>query len=355
MGVLMIDVIIPIYKPDKEFYKLLERVLLQTIVPQRIIIMNTEAEGFMTKDIINEMHEHLGRHRRFNINLQPSSAKQQSIRQQQFPGQQQFLELQIEVIAAGKTVLADIISVNKNEFDHGKTRHKASKFSKADFIIYMTQDALPKDKYLIERMIRPFEEEQTAVVYARQTAKEDADAIEIYTRIFNYPEKSIKKTKEDISLLGVKTFFSSNVCAAYRRTVYNELGGFNKKMIFNEDMLFAANVINNGYAVYYNAEAVVYHSHNYSWIQQFKRNFDIGVSQKEHSSVFEGISSEKEGITLVKNLLNFLAGRKEYFLAADFIIQCVFRYAGYFLGRHYNILPKKLILISTMNKNYWNK
>lgn len=38
-----------------------------------------------------------------------------------------------------------------------------------------------------------------------------------------------------------KTFFCSNVCAMYRRSIYEKLGGFVKHTIFNEDMIFAEN------------------------------------------------------------------------------------------------------------------
>lgn len=69
--------------------------------------------------------------------------------------------------------------------------------------------------------------------------------------------------------MGIKTYFCSDVCAAYNRKKYIENGGFVKKAIFNEDMLYAAKVIQNGESIYYNAEARVIHSHNYNFMQQF--------------------------------------------------------------------------------------
>ena len=51
-----------------------------------------------------------------------------------------------------------------------------------------------------------------------------------------------------------------------------------------------------GKAVAYCAEAVVLHSHNYTGIQQFKRNFDLGVSQADHPEIFQAARSESEGI-----------------------------------------------------------
>ena len=54
------------------------------------------------------------------------------------------------------------------------------------------------------------------------------------------------------------------------------------------------------YAIAYVADAKVIHSHNYNCTQQFKRNFDLAVSQADHPEVFGGIRSESEGIRLVK-------------------------------------------------------
>ena len=46
-----VDVLIPVYKPDRRFARLLQMLKKQTVVPDRIIIMNTEkaywnAEGY---------------------------------------------------------------------------------------------------------------------------------------------------------------------------------------------------------------------------------------------------------------------------------------------------------------------
>ncbi len=67
--------------------------------------------------------------------------------------------------------------------------------------------------------------------------------VEAYTRIFNYPKESRIKSKEDLPKLGIKTFFCSNVCAAYRKSEYNALGGFPLHTIFNEDMIFASHLL----------------------------------------------------------------------------------------------------------------
>ena len=44
-------------------------------------------------------------------------------------------------------------------------------------------------------------------------------------------------------------------------------------------MVYAGNLCQKGYAIMYVPEAGVIHSHNYTCMQQFHRNFDLGVSQ----------------------------------------------------------------------------
>ena len=72
----------------------------------------------------------------------------------------------------------------------------------------MTQDAMPKDDRLIEKLVEPLQGE-VAVAYARQLPREDSTPVESYTREFNYPAKSRIKSAADLDSLGIKTFFCS--------------------------------------------------------------------------------------------------------------------------------------------------
>ena len=171
--------------------------------------------------------------------------------------------------------------------------------------------------------------------------------------MFNYPQQSRYKTLDDLKELGIKTFFCSNVCAAYRRDIYDKLGGFVHHTIFNEDMIYAASMIRAGYAVAYEAGAQVIHSHDYTNVEQLRRNFDLGVSQAEHPEVFADIPSEAEGRKFVAQTWQFLKDHKRLYRFPAFCLQCAFKYAGYLLGRHYKKLPRALVLKITANKQYW--
>ena len=149
----------------------------------------------------------------------------------------------------------------------------------------MTQDALPENIFLLSALLKAFSDPEVGAAYARQLPKKDCSEVERYTRRFNYPEESRTKSAEDLPELGVKTFFCSNVCAAWRRDTYLKLGGFEKKTVFNEDMIFAGRLIQAGGKIAYCADARVIHSHNYHAVQQFHRHFDLAVSQTMHPEV----------------------------------------------------------------------
>ena len=134
-----------------------------------------------------------------------------------------------------------------------------------------------------------------------------------------------------------------------------ELGGFPKKAIFNEDMVYTASLMKTGYKVAYVAEAKVFHSHDYTALQQFRRNFDLGVSQKQHPEVFEDVKSENEGIKLVKDTAKYLRIRKKSYLIPKLIWISGFKFMGYQLGKRYDLLPIDIIYKCSMNKEYWKE
>ena len=305
-----IDVIIPIYKPGKDLFTLLEMLRQQTIPIQNIILMNTEEKYF-----------------------------EQLVYGTKFKEQYRNVK---------------VFHLSKKEFDHGRTRRMGVRKSDADIFVMMTQDAVPADKYLLEKLTANLKDGDVAAAYARQLPKEDCSVEEQFSRSFNYPEQFRMKSAQDLKQLGIKTYFCSNVCAAYRRDIYDKLGGFVKRTIFNEDMIYAAGAIQSGYKIAYEPEARVYHSHNYTNMQQLHRNFDLGVSQAEHPEVFANVPSESEGKKMVKQTVTYLRRNHMMRRIPHFLMQCVCKYAGYLLGKHYRMLPRKWILLLTDNKEYWN-
>lgn len=299
-----VDVLIPVYRPDGKLTELLKRLKMQNYPIHRVILMNTE-----------EKH---------------------------FPAELTGIWDRVEVY-----------HLAKEEFDHGGTRDRGVRMSTADLVVCMTQDAMPADETLIEELVKPFDDPEVWADYARQLPNEDCREVEKYTRSFNYPEQSMVKTKEDLDRLGIKTFFCSNVCAAWRREKYLELGGFVKHTIFNEDMILAGTMIKQGGKIAYCAKAKVIHSHNYSAFQQFHRNFDLAVSQTMYPEVFGGIRSESEGIKLVKKSLSYCIKIGKPWLMIQVVTQSAGKLLGYKMGQRYRSLPMWLILRCTMSPSFW--
>ena len=302
-----VSVVIPTFRPDRrEFERVVKSLETQTKKPDEIIVIHTESAG---EDV-------------------SALQRRKGIR---------------------------FISVPQEDFDHGGTRNLGWKQAEGEYVVFMTQDAIPADEELIDRLISPFKEPDVAVTYARQTPRKGCRLAERYSRAFNYPAESRKKTAADLEELGIKTYFCSDVCAAYRKDYLRVLGGFPEPVIFNEDMITAARIIRSGKAVYYAADAVVRHSHNYSGVRQFRRNFDLGVSQADYPEIFEDVPSEGEGIRMVRKTAAFLIEKKRPWLIIPLIWQSGCKYLGYRFGKHYRKLPQRLVMAFTMNRPYWEK
>lgn len=305
-----VDVIIPVYKPGEQLKELFLRLLSQDMPIQRIIIVNTEKKYWKEE-----------------------------------PYRPMFQD---------KETVLSVYHVSKEEFDHGGTRHMGILKSNAKICLCMTQDALPEDSHLIRCLVSALiSKEYVVAAYARQLPTKKCGTLERYTRMFNYPEQSRIKTKADLDELGIKTYFCSNVCAAYKRELYLKLGGFIKKTIFNEDMIFAGTAIKAGFSIAYAADARVIHSHNYTGMEQLHRNFDLAVSQADHPEIFSGIRSEGEGLRLVRQTAGYLVREKKGYLLPELVVKSGFKYIGYRLGKAYRSLPRWMIRKLTMNEAYW--
>ena len=299
-----VEAVIPVYKPGRELFRILKRLDGQKYPLTRIHLMHTTDGEELTR----------------------------------------LPQIDIPV---------EIHPLVTDEFDHAATRHHGFSLCQSDFILCMTQDAVPVDGHLTENLLAAFDDESCGLAYARQVARKEHGAIEQYTRRFNYPDEDRLQNLDTLEELGIKAYFCSDACALYKRELYEQLGGFEQPAIFQDDMVYAYNLIRAGYSVRYQAGARVYHSHRYTLRQQFKRNFDLGVSQAQHPEIFAAVSSASEGKRLVAGTAEYLI-RHHHFLSLPYLVAVSgAKWLGYKAGHHYRHLPSALIRSFTMNKNYW--
>lgn len=303
-----ISVIIPTLNAGQQFQLLLEKLQQQTIRPYELIIVD-------------------------------SSSEDNTIRYATDAG-------------------AKIVSVERSQFDHGGTRNFAASYATGDILLFMTQDVLPVDNKLLEHLAAPLMKDISsngvAYCYARQIADESGHPLEKLARANNYPAESAIKSYDDIEQYGIKTFFCSNACSAIRREVFEEMGGFQSPVIFNEDMFMAAKCILSGMKIAYCADAMVYHTHRYTVKQQFKRFFDNGVSMRCNIWILPYASVTKAGSKLVIHQMKGLISEGHWLVIPKLLAESAAKLIGYKLGMNFTRLPSKLCRRFSMHKLIWD-
>ncbi|OUM89002.1 MAG: glycosyl transferase family 2 [Bacillus thermozeamaize] len=251
---------------------------------------------------------------------------------------------------------ARVIGIERRDFDHGGTRNLAASHAVGEVLVFMTQDALPAHPEMLERLVGALlSDARVACAYARQVPRDDADVLERLTRAYLYPEQPAVKWKSDLERLGIRTFFCSNVCAAYRRDVFEQLGRFPAPALFNEDLFFAAKCIFADYGVAYAADARVVHSHHYTLGQQFRRYFDNGVSMRGHDAVYAWSGVGRSGGGMVLAVARELVRTRRVRYMPRLIAESAAKFIGYQLGRRYRLLPAALCRRFSMHRGIWDR
>ena len=250
----------------------------------------------------------------------------------------------------------DVLTIQRKNFNHGATRQLAlEKLLPLDVIIFLTQDIFLKDETTLARLVQIFNEDSAVgLSYGRQLPHENATLEAQILRAFNYSAESQLRDFDSRKIFGMKATMASNSFAAYRVEILQKIGGFPTNVILCEDMYIAAKMLLNGYKTFYNAFAQVYHSHNYTAAQEFKRYFDIGVFHNRESWIrknFGGAGRVGKKFVYKKYSALWKNNPIEFFEA---VFRDFMKFFGYGLGRLENFLPRFIIKKCSMHKNFWS-
>lgn len=249
----------------------------------------------------------------------------------------------------------DLIQIPQSEFDHGGTRNKGlGLLDEPNIVVFLTQDCVLKSRHSIARLVSAFANVRVGAAFGRQIPREDATAVEIHARRFNYPVESQEKSRADIQQLSIKTAFCSNVFSAYRADLLKQVGGFPARTIISEDMFVAAKLILEGYAIRYVADAQCVHSHNYTVLQDFRRSFDIGVFHSREKWLIDAFGhAESEGGKYVKSSLVNLVNVSPWIIPAA-LFRFGMRFIGFRAGKLEQMIPLSIKRNLSMNKGFWS-
>lgn len=299
-----LQIIIPIYRPDDKFLRLLSIIKQQSIWDIPVLLIDS-GKGIPYADVINDMN-------------------------------------------------VEVRTIDSRDFNHGGTRQWGiDQCPEADIYVFLTQDAILADAYAIETLVAVFDDEQVGCAYGRQLPHEGAGVFGRIARAFNYPPESHIYGLEDRKQHGIKTAFISNSFAAYRKEAMHSVGGFPKDTILSEDMYVAAKMLLAGWRVAYVADAMVYHSHDYTMLQEFRRYFDIGVFHAREPWIQRDFGkAEGEGKRFV--MTEFRSVMRHHPMSLwEIPLRDGLKYLGYCMGKREAQIPNTWKKKCSMFPQYW--
>lgn len=245
--------------------------------------------------------------------------------------------------------------ISRASFSHGGTRQEGIErfVADAEFVVFLTQDALLADASALETLLSAFEDPQVAAVYGRQLPHADATPLAAHARLFNYPATSHTVNRQNSLQKGIKACFLSNSFAAYRCESLLQVGGFAKDVILGEDTHLAARLLLAGKSIRYEASACVYHSHNYSLRAELGRYFDTGVFHAQHDWLLKKFGrAGHEGMRFAKSEMSYLWNASVWCIP-EAALRTALKFVGYRLGLLSKYWPVFVNKCLSMHKGYW--
>ena len=222
--------------------------------------------------------------------------------------------------------------IESSDFSHSLTREKYALESKADVVVFITQDIIIKNKDWLYELVNPIINKEVAACFSRQLC--DNNSIEKYTRELNYLDESYINTKDDIEKKGLRTFFFSDASSAISKEVFVKLNGYdNKDLPISEDMYIAYKLIMNNYKIKYCAKSVVIHSHKFSLKQIYDRYKLTGMFFKQNSYL-DKFGTNKSGGGMAKYVIKRSFQDRNITALLEFFPNMAARFIGMKVGKH---------------------
>lgn len=252
----------------------------------------------------------------------------------------------IEIIKKYPCRLYEILP---QEFGHGKTRNYGAGKGNGEFIVFLTQDALPVDEFWLENLLNAMKlDENVAGGFGRHLPYPDCNVLDkrdINLHFKGFGETNTiswiedkKRYEEDEAYRHFLAFFSDNN-SCLRRSVWEKYPY--PEVNFSEDQIWMRKMIELGYKRVYCPDSVVYHSHNYPLKTYFKRYYDEykGVYQIHQYRMFKSVPRMIYGILrITKGDMRYIWGKTAkienkwywtYYAAVRNSFRCI---AGYIAG-----------------------
>lgn len=251
-----------------------------------------------------------------------------------------------------------VFSIEQQDFSHGKTRNLAASMAQGEILVFLTQDAMPASCDWLKNLVAPFRDKAVGCVFGRHLARPGGNPviamdIERHFDSFGCEEYSAQQVdwSSEVSIRDYRLregwyCFNSNVNSAIRKDIWERIGF--RDVTYSEDQLFGKDIIEAGYKKVYARNAAVYHSHELTLPEYFRRYFDEYRGLKNTLGFVDntGIISFLPLVMLatcrdIYHLTGKNIDNKPYWLLYTPFFHMI-RKAGAFLGGRYERIPPVL-------------
>jgi rhamnosyltransferase len=226
-------------------------------------------------------------------------------------------------------------------FHHARTRNLAARHAKGEFMVFLSQDAVPTSTEWLQAMLSNFTDSAIGAVYGRQLPKQGSSMERQDALNTLYGEQKMVKDPASQKERGYLFYHFSNVNAALRRSVWQS-SPFPENLKVFEDLGIAKLMLDSGWKIAYEPAAAVFHSHRHSTVGLFKRYFDIGYTLKE-LDIWDAPGTRqsmlREAPRLFSRKLVRLKNNRQMESLHEGIRQEIVKSAGIFLGLNQACLP----------------
>ncbi|MFC1631391.1 glycosyltransferase family 2 protein [Candidatus Omnitrophota bacterium] len=174
-----------------------------------------------------------------------------------------------------------LFTIPEGEFNHGQTRNFAISKASGQYIILLSQDAVPFNEYWMDALVKTLERDQRiAGVYCRQIPPEDTDPFIKRRTSKSYPQLDIPQLNfirdaGSYQRLNPQQKYQlcrfDNVCSCIRKSAWEELPFTRTE--FAADLDWAKRVLERGYQTVYQPQTSVIHAHNRSVDYEYRRAY----------------------------------------------------------------------------------
>jgi rhamnosyltransferase len=185
---------------------------------------------------------------------------------------------------------ARVRTIARADFGHGRTRNLAAADARGEFLVFLSQDAVPADRDFLRPLIEAFDDERVAGAYSRVLPNPDDDPLTRRT-VLDLPEASARGAVRDLDGVSALAALApveraerlrfNNVASAVRASVFR-VHPF-PDVPFGEDFAWAAAVLRAGHRIRFVPESAVHHAHRYGPREAFGRyRIDAAFHREVH-------------------------------------------------------------------------